>query len=184
MNKNSLICKAIQDNDTLTILSPSIGRIELVCSLGDIVHEHQHIGFLWRLHHRFSLCLDGNSRGMIHSTLDQGRLIAVEYNKPFMTLDSKEVTEKNQVTLLHQVYEGKMVTAPMDGLFYPSPAPDEPAFVKVGDTIVPGQTIGLIEVMKSFYPVKYQGDKPVTVTDVAIKMATPVVTGATLFLVK
>jgi acetyl-CoA carboxylase biotin carboxyl carrier protein len=40
------------------------------------------------------------------------------------------------------------VTSPMVGTFYRSPAPDEPSFVDIGDTIRKGQTICIIEAMK------------------------------------
>ena len=36
----------------------------------------------------------------------------------------------------------------MVGTFYTSPTPSSPAFVAVGDYIVAGQTIGIIEAMK------------------------------------
>lgn len=40
------------------------------------------------------------------------------------------------------------VASPMSGTFYHSPAPGEPPFVKVGDKVTKGQTIGIIEAMK------------------------------------
>lgn len=40
------------------------------------------------------------------------------------------------------------VKSPMVGTFYRSPAPDEPAFVEVGDRIRNGQTVCIIEAMK------------------------------------
>ncbi len=40
------------------------------------------------------------------------------------------------------------VTAPMVGTFYASPSPGSPPFVEAGDTIKPGQVIGIIEAMK------------------------------------
>ena len=43
---------------------------------------------------------------------------------------------------------GIVITAPMIGTFYRTPAPGEPAFVEIGDTIEQGQTIGIIEAMK------------------------------------
>jgi biotin carboxyl carrier protein len=43
--------------------------------------------------------------------------------------------------------EGHIVTAPMIGTFYVSPAPGEPPFVRVGDLVRAGQTIGIIEAM-------------------------------------
>ncbi|CAA9526480.1 MAG: Biotin carboxyl carrier protein of acetyl-CoA carboxylase [uncultured Thermomicrobiales bacterium] len=40
------------------------------------------------------------------------------------------------------------IAAPMIGTFYASPAPGEPPFVRVGDYVDVGQTIGIIEAMK------------------------------------
>jgi biotin carboxyl carrier protein len=42
------------------------------------------------------------------------------------------------------------IRAPLIGLFYRSPAPDAPPYVRLGDWIEPGQTVGLIEAMKVF----------------------------------
>lgn len=47
----------------------------------------------------------------------------------------------------------KTIQAPIPGTFYRKPAPDQPAFKEPGDTIAAGDTVGLIEVMKSFMPV-------------------------------
>jgi acetyl-CoA carboxylase biotin carboxyl carrier protein len=46
------------------------------------------------------------------------------------------------------------VKSPIMGVFYRSPSPDEPMFVEVGDEVTIGQTIGLIEAMKTFSPVE------------------------------
>lgn len=40
------------------------------------------------------------------------------------------------------------ITSPMVGTFYRSPSPTAPAFVEVGDSINPGQTVCIIEAMK------------------------------------
>ncbi len=42
------------------------------------------------------------------------------------------------------------LTAPMLGVFYRRPTPDEPPFAALGDEVSAGQTVGLIEVMKTF----------------------------------
>ena len=43
---------------------------------------------------------------------------------------------------------GHIISAPMVGTFYAAPAPNAPPFVSVGDEVVAGQTIGIIEAMK------------------------------------
>ncbi len=44
----------------------------------------------------------------------------------------------------------KTIQAPLPGTFYRSASPGEPVFKSVGDAVAVGDTIGLIEVMKSF----------------------------------
>jgi acetyl-CoA carboxylase biotin carboxyl carrier protein len=41
-----------------------------------------------------------------------------------------------------------LITAPMIGTFYASPAPGAPPFVSAGSEVYVGQTIGIIEAMK------------------------------------
>lgn len=51
--------------------------------------------------------------------------------------------------------------APTSGRFYSRPGPGKPAFVSVGAVLEPGQTVGLIEVMKTFSRIHYySGDGP------------------------
>ena len=44
--------------------------------------------------------------------------------------------------------ERPVISAPMVGVFYRSPAPDVPAFVQPGDLVEEGQTVCIIEAMK------------------------------------
>jgi acetyl-CoA carboxylase biotin carboxyl carrier protein len=46
------------------------------------------------------------------------------------------------------------VKAPLTGIWYASPAPGSPAYVRVGGEVAVGQTIGLIEAMKLFNEIK------------------------------
>ena len=45
------------------------------------------------------------------------------------------------------------VQAPLPGTFYHRSAPDQPPFKTPGDAVAMGDTLGLIEVMKTFTPV-------------------------------
>ncbi|HEX2887252.1 acetyl-CoA carboxylase [Vineibacter terrae] len=47
----------------------------------------------------------------------------------------------------------KTIQAPLPGTFYRKPAPDQPPFKVEGDAVALGDTVGLIEVMKTFTPV-------------------------------
>lgn len=46
------------------------------------------------------------------------------------------------------------VKSPMPGTFYRRPDPESDPFVNEGDAVSPTDTIGLIEVMKSFHEIK------------------------------
>ncbi|MBA8826221.1 acetyl-CoA carboxylase biotin carboxyl carrier protein [Saccharopolyspora lacisalsi] len=46
------------------------------------------------------------------------------------------------------------VCAPLVGVFYLAPGPDQPPFVRVGDTVASGQQVGIVEAMKLMVPVE------------------------------
>ncbi|MGH3145624.1 MAG: acetyl-CoA carboxylase [Rubrobacter sp.] len=48
----------------------------------------------------------------------------------------------------------KTVKAQMPGTFYRQPDPESDVYVEEGDQVSAGDTVGLIEVMKSFHEVK------------------------------
>lgn len=68
---------------------------------------------------------------------------------------SSETKEAQVDETQWEIPEGaEVLVAPMDGSFWSKPSPDQPPFVKIGTSVQVGQTIGLIEVMKTFTPVK------------------------------
>ena len=48
----------------------------------------------------------------------------------------------------------KEIKAPIPGTFFRSSSPDQPPFKSAGDVVNEDDTIGLIEVMKSFHEIK------------------------------
>jgi acetyl-CoA carboxylase biotin carboxyl carrier protein len=53
-----------------------------------------------------------------------------------------------------EVPDGHTVRSPMVGTFYGAPNPDSPPFVKIGQTVKAGDTLGIIEAMKMFNPIE------------------------------
>jgi acetyl-CoA carboxylase biotin carboxyl carrier protein len=68
--------------------------------------------------------------------------------------------------------EGHVVTAPMVGTFYASANPEAPAFVKVGQKVKVGDTLGVIEAMKMFNQI--ETDVAGTVLAVLVSNGQPV----------
>ena len=54
--------------------------------------------------------------------------------------------------------DGHVVKAPMVGTFYVSATPGAPAFVKVGQQVKTGETLGIIEAMKMFNQIEADAD--------------------------
>jgi acetyl-CoA carboxylase biotin carboxyl carrier protein len=74
------------------------------------------------------------------------------------------------------------VKSPMVGTAYLSPEPGKPVFVHIGDKVTAGQTLLIIEAMKTFNPIK--APKAGTVTQILIDNAHPVEFGEPLMVVE
>lgn len=47
----------------------------------------------------------------------------------------------------------KTIKSPYPGTFYRRPSPDADPYVSEGDTVKPGDVVGLVEIMKNFHEV-------------------------------
>jgi acetyl-CoA carboxylase biotin carboxyl carrier protein len=74
------------------------------------------------------------------------------------------------------------VKSPMVGVVYLSADPKTPNYVKVGDTVAEGDTVCLVEAMKTFNPVKaHKGGK---VTKILVEAGDPVEYGEPLIVIE
>jgi oxaloacetate decarboxylase (Na+ extruding) subunit alpha len=71
------------------------------------------------------------------------------------------------------------IESPMVGVFYRAPNPGAPAFVDVGDTVVPGQVLCILEAMKLFNELK--AETAGVVRSIHVENAQPVEYGELLF---
>jgi acetyl-CoA carboxylase biotin carboxyl carrier protein len=74
------------------------------------------------------------------------------------------------------------VTSPMVGIAYLSPEPNAAPFVKPGDRVSAGQTLLLIEAMKTFNQIK--APRSGTVTRILVEAGAPVEYGEVLMIVE
>ena len=70
------------------------------------------------------------------------------------------------------VPDGHMVRSPMVGTYYSSPNPDSPPFVKIGQAVKAGETLGIIEAMKMFNPI--EADVSGTVRAILVNTGQPI----------
>ena len=108
------------------------------------------------------------------------RVVAESSNAPVPTVvatpavavapAAKEVKPENQIK------------SPMVGVVYLSAGPNEVPFVRVGDKVGAGQTLCLIEAMKTFNPVK--ASKSGTIKEILVETGSPVEFNQPLFVVE
>ncbi|MGN6148554.1 MAG: acetyl-CoA carboxylase biotin carboxyl carrier protein [Rhizomicrobium sp.] len=73
------------------------------------------------------------------------------------------------------------VTSPMVGTVYVAPEPGKPAFVSVGSTVKEGDTLMIVEAMKTMNPITaHKGGK---VSEICIENGQPVEFGQTLLII-
>ncbi len=74
------------------------------------------------------------------------------------------------------------VKAPMSGVFYRRPAPDDAPYVEVGDSVKKKQVLGLLETMKVFQKVK----SPVngTILEIVAEEETPLKDEDLMFIIE
>jgi acetyl-CoA carboxylase biotin carboxyl carrier protein len=77
---------------------------------------------------------------------------------------------------------GETVTSPMVGTVYLQPQPGAPAFVKVGDKVEAGQTLFIVEAMKTMNPIP--APKGGRIVEILVSDAQPVEFGAALAVIE
>lgn len=92
-----------------------------------------------------------------------------------MSASALETTKPESGAVLTQV------RSPMFGVFYDSPSPGELPFVSAGDKVTVGQTLCLIEAMKTLN--KVEADRPGAVREVLVSDGTSVEEGQVLFVI-
>jgi acetyl-CoA carboxylase biotin carboxyl carrier protein len=93
-----------------------------------------------------------------------------------------EVQTSDKNTSLSSVEEGITIKSPIIGTAYLAPEPGAKKFIKVGDKIKKGQTVMIVEAMKTMNHVPSTSDGEVK--NILIKDGQPVEFGQTLILLK
>ncbi len=78
--------------------------------------------------------------------------------------------------------DANVIKSILVGVFYGSPSPDAPAFIKAGDTVKKGQIIGIIEAMKLMNEIECECDG--IVEEILVEDGSMVEYGQPLFRIK
>ena len=81
----------------------------------------------------------------------------VSYGDELFRVEAGEIAGVEAQTEDALAVGGLVFRAPTSGRFYSRPTPDKPVFVEAGTELSPGSTVCLLEVMKTFHRVSYDG---------------------------
>lgn len=147
---------------TLTLRAPGPGwfvpspnlRVGAALSAGAVLGELELLG------RRTQLRVPAGAHGAVLPGAVAGGRVAVAYKDALCGLDPTAVgavSAPADVAGASAAADGLVFRAPSSGRFYSRPGPGKPAFVEVGATISAGQTVCMLEVMKTFHRVSYGG---------------------------
>lgn len=142
----------VRGND---LLAPQPGFFVARVKLGDVVHPGSVLGTLEVLGKVRDLVV-GEAGGTVVAMNTARAKVAVDYGAVLVSLDPDAVSQRRTAEAAASV-QGNVFRAPTSGRFYGRSSPDKPAFVSAGDTLQPGATICLLEVMKTFHRVTFSG---------------------------
>ena len=153
-----LIAKPLEDESGWSLKAPGVGILRELPPAGSRLKAGQACGFLEILGVKHPLLLPHDITGSISShSLGPARMQAVSYGQELCQLKPQLDAEDGAIQGLSQSSKegGLLFRSPQAGRFYAAPDPDSPPFLAVGDALELGRTIGLLEVMKTFSPIKY-----------------------------
>jgi acetyl-CoA carboxylase biotin carboxyl carrier protein len=156
MSIESIDALVLDSADGAKLGAPRPGRVRFLVGPGDLVRAGQVFAWLESL---------GRFRGLRIPPGVQGRVeprppLRIDAARGDVLLSIAPLSDDGTLaagTSTSGDAGGWVLEAPMDGQLYQRSSPDVPPFVAPGDRVEPGQTIGLIEVMKFFYPLRFEG---------------------------
>jgi len=161
MKDDQHVLRAKATEDSSALLAPSVGIFTPSVSQGELVAAGQAIGTLDVLGVRHTLLVPAGTAGRVSHRIGGAHTrVPVQYGDSLVTVSTGSLSDSmtSHAAGVATAVSSLSFTAPMSGRFYGRPSPHEPAFVAAGDTVNHGQTVGLLEVMKTFNRLVYQGD--------------------------
>ncbi|MEM6993788.1 MAG: biotin/lipoyl-containing protein [Myxococcota bacterium] len=164
MFAESLVATATVTDAGIVLRSPTVGMWRDRPAPGSLVRPGDSIGALEVLGVVHRLVAPPDAAGIVVDDASGERLarVPVDASTPLVTLDPKGSVATAGLAVGAQASaddgSGLVFRSPLAGRYYARPAPDEDPFVSVGDVVTQGQTVALLEVMKTFNRITYGGD--------------------------
>lgn len=161
MNEDSieLLSRPSGDGKGWDLLAPTVGYYAQPPRQGHRYGPGEHTGTLIVLQRNLRLRIPAGVAGFVANPPPELRHQPVSYGEVLFSIQASSESEGMEVLTpaaeAEDLLAKLVVRAPQAGRFYRKPDPDSPEYVQPNDVIGKGKTIGLLEVMKTFNPVKY-----------------------------
>lgn len=147
------------------LCSPNVGIVHTLARPGQQLKPGDAFAKLSQLGVEYTLQVPAGAFGqVVASALHcEGEALAqlpVQFDSELLVLDpeaSGEFSAQASAAAHAQSAGGETFAAPSSGRFYQRPSPDRPPFIEVGQVIKSGQTVGLLEIMKTFTRIQFGG---------------------------
>lgn len=139
------------------LLSPDVGLYAAPPARGRRLAPGDAAGVLLKLERPFALIVPAGVSGFVASDPPERRHLPVGYGALLMRLEADSAAPEiaPPAGAAAGTAGALLVRSPQAGRFWLRPAPDAAPFVEAGAALHEGRTLGLLEVMKTFNPVKY-----------------------------
>jgi len=147
------------DGERVLLRAPEVGTFTCALPEGALVGPKALAGVIHSLGRRFQLVIPPGVTGRIASARPEKVHHPVGWGTVLYEVAPLEAgaasAAENKTT---SATAALVVRAPYSGRFWHRPAPGDPAFVEPGSVVTEGQTIGLLEVMKTFTQLVYRAE--------------------------
>lgn len=157
------------DHGSGVLAAPKLGVFRCALAAGDRVRGGTPLGTIRVLNKLYRVVAPAGTAGIVER-IPATREIAVGYGEALIALgayggaeDAAASATGTDAASSASGVDGTPIVAPIAGIFYRRASPTAPNYVEVGQAVAAGQTVGLIEVMKTFNPVVHTGPAGVVV---------------------
>jgi biotin carboxyl carrier protein len=172
-----------------SIRSPMVGKAVIQVDDEALLKAGDHLGYIESIHQKLPLTLPDDLEGIWQMKGVKRTPYLLEYQSEIAKIYPFKVGHLDQeagvggggvqVTGMSQGF--KRYESAMDGTFYRKSSPDSPVFIEEGQYIEPKQVIALVEVMKCFYQLHFEGKTRVKIEQIMVKDGQSIQAGDLLF---
>lgn len=138
----------------MVLAAPAVGIWRGGPSVGEHVGPGRSLGHILVLDRPFAVLAPAEAAGWVRARAQE--FAPVGYGEPLLTLDPDAPRSVASAAIGEQE-RGLVLRAPLSGRYYGQPRPGTPPFVRVGDVLEAGASVALLEVMKTYHRILYEG---------------------------